>query len=262
MKENALFTLLLLLLVGAWNPATAQAPGTDVVTLKDGKILKGKILRYTPGQTLQLEQADGQTVELADTDIAKIQQGMALTSEEVKNLPTRKVNELPTAKTRGTYTTSMLSFAAGDSGAEGLALGAGFSQVVGYQLSRWLGLGGGFGVDNYSRRGETVYPIFGEVRSFLPSKSNAGNFYALAAGGYALAFGRKSLEITNAKGGPMGHFAIGYRAATAEGLDIYVDLGPKFQRAHFERTLFNGDVEYRDIDFKRIVVRVGIGLWK
>lgn len=262
MKEKALFTLLLLFFVGYWNSATAQVPGTDVVTLKDGKILKGKILRYTPGQTLQLEQADGQTVELADTDIAKIQQGLAITAEEVKNLPTKKLNELPTAKTRGIYATSMLSFAVGSSDPEGLALGAGFSQVVGYQTNQWLGLGCGFGVDNYSRGGETVYPIFAEVRSFLPSKSKTGNFYLSAAGGYALAFERKSLDITNAEGGPMGHFALGYRAATAEGLDIYVDLGAKFQRAHFERRLYNGDTEFRDIDFKRIVIRVGIGLWK
>ncbi|MBK9015091.1 MAG: hypothetical protein IPM82_14045 [Saprospiraceae bacterium] len=262
MKENALFNLLLLLLVAICNPASAQAPSKDVVTMKDGKILTGKILQYSPGHTLRLEQSDGQIMELLDADIAKIQQGIELPTDEKRQLPTKKPASLPKAKTHGLYTASMLSFAAGNSGGEGLSLGAGFSQVFGYQLNQFLGVGAGFGIDNYSRRGETVYPLFGEVRSFLPSKKKSGNFYALAAGGYSLAFARKRLEITKAEGGPMGHLAIGYRDRTIEGLDINLDIGPKFQRASFNRTLHNGDLEERKIDFRRIFIRVGIGFWK
>ena len=262
MKENTQFMLLLLMLVLAWNPASAQGQRVDVVTMKDGKTLTGKIMQYSPGSILRLEQPDGTMVELSDDDIAKIQQGIEPSKDEDKRASAKKSALAPTAKTHGLYATSMLSFAAGNSDAGGLLLGAGFSQAFGYQLNQYLGVGFGFGIDNYSRRGETVYPIFGEVRSFLPSKKTSGNFYAMAAGGYSLAFPRKSLDITKANGGVVGHMAIGYRAVTAEGIDIYVDIGPKFQHAHFERRLYNGDVETRSVDFRRIVLRVGLGLWK
>ncbi len=260
MKKNTLFLLLLFLFLGKWNLATAQTPSIDVVTMKDGKIYKGKILSYTPGQQLVFQQDDGQRLELQDVDISKILQGTQQGNEATENKPTSKQNGLPSAKTRGLYGSSMLSFALGGSDSEGLALGAGFSQVIGYQITKAFGVGVGFGVDNYSRRGDTVYPLFAEVRNFLPSKSNTGNFYLTAGGGYSLAFPRESLEITSAKGGPMGQFAIGYRAATIEGIDIFVDLGAKFQSAHFERMLHNGDFEERDVEFRRMVIRVGIGL--
>lgn len=260
MKENALFILLLLLI--GWNTVSAQVPTTDIVTMKDGKVLTGRIIQYSPGSILRLEQMDGSLVELQDDEIDKIQQGVELPKKKNSSQnETAVLRELPAAKTHGFYANSMLSFAGGNSDNSGLALGAGFSQTFGYQLSQFLGIGGGIGIDNYSRRGETVYPIFGEVRSFLPSKKASGNFYALAAGGYALAFARKQLDITDADGGVMTHFALGYRATTTEGIDINVDIGPKFQTAHFERKLFNGDVEFRDVNYKRIVIRVGVGLW-
>lgn len=252
----------MLLLTAIWLPANAQKSNIDVVTMKDGRKLSGKIMQYSPGSIVRIEQMDGTIIEVSDEDVAKIQQGVELSKAEVKLLPGDENLPIITAKTHGLYTASMLSFAAGNSDNEGISLGAGFSQVFGYQISRSLGLGAGFAIDNYSRRGETVYPLFGEVRSFLPSKKGNGNFYAVLAGGYSLAFSRKQLDITGAEGGVFGQFAVGYRAATTEGLEIYVDLGPRYQHAHFERKLYNGDIEKRDVDFRRIVIRVGLGLWK
>lgn len=260
MKENAL--LLLLLVCTCWLPANAQKSSVDIVTMKDGKTITGKIMQYSPGSIVRIEQADGTLVEVSDSDVAKIQQGVERSAAELKSLPSSQNVPPTSSKTIGMYTASMLSFAAGNSDSEGLSLGAGFSQVFGYQFNRHLGLGAGFGIDNYSRRGETVYPLFGELRSFLPSKKGNGNFYGIAAAGYSLAFSRKQLDITEAEGGFVGHVAFGYRASTVEGLDIYLDIGPKFQHAHFERKLYNGDIEVRDVDFRRIVMRVGIGLWK
>ncbi len=262
MIQKLLSVLLVLLFLSTWHPLSAQAPITDIVNMKDGRILSGKIIYYMPGGSLRLELPDGTVQELLDRDISKIQQGAALNKGENKQKSPKKMEVQPLARTQGLYAVSMLAFAAGQGANEGLALGAGFSQVFGFQFNRLLGIGAGFGVDNYSRRGETVYPIFGEVRSFLTSKKQSGNFYALGAGGYSFAFAREQREITNANGGLMVHFALGYRAITEEGIDINVDIGPKFQAAHFERKLFNGDTEFRDVNFQRIVIRVGLGLWK
>lgn len=257
MKGNTLFALLILLLLTG-HTALAQQQTVDMVTMKNGKVFTGKIKHYEPGKTLELQQADGSSVELSDEEIAKIQQGMEVND---KSLAKNETLEVPKAKTLGFYTTSMLSFAAGENEDE-LSLGAGFSQVFGYHVQPALGFGFGFGVDNYSRRGETVYPIFAELRTFLPSEKQTGNFYGLVDGGYAIGFPRDHLDIIKAQGGLMGHAALGYRAATVEGLDIYVDLGVKYQQAHFERSLYNGDLEVRDVDFRRLVIRVGLGFWK
>ncbi|MBK8563957.1 MAG: hypothetical protein IPN76_11595 [Saprospiraceae bacterium] len=258
MKENTLIVLFLAIVAVTPYSAFSQTATIDIVTMKDGKALKGQIQQYTPGQTLKFQTEDGQKLEIADSDVSKIQQGVELGTLEAN----RKTNELPTARTRGLYANSMLSFAVGNSDDEGVSLGAGFSQVFGKQINDVFGLGLGVGIDNYSRRGETVYPLFGELRALFPSKKESGGFYSLLGGGYSLGFPRKSLDIKTAEGGPMGYLAIGYRAATTEGVDIYMDLGARFQSAHFERTLYNGDLEIRDIDYRRIVIRVGIGLWK
>ncbi len=258
MKGNTLSVLLLLLLAAAPFSAFAQSASIDIVTMKDGKVLQGQIKEYVPGKTLRFQTEEGQELTLSDAEVAKIQQGVELGTQEA----TRKTDELPTARTRGLYANSMLSFAVGNTDDEGISLGAGFSQVLGKQFRDLLGLGVGAGIDNYSRRGETVYPLFGEVRLMFPSNKQSGGFYALAGGGYSLAFSRKSLDIKKADGGPMGYAAIGYRAATVEGVDIYMDLGARFQQAYFERSLYNGDLEVRNIDFRRVVIRVGIGLWK
>ncbi|MBI1225674.1 MAG: hypothetical protein GC192_10600 [Bacteroidetes bacterium] len=262
MKGNTLLLMFLIVLISG-TKGFAQKTSIDVVKMKDGSTLTGKLMQYSPGSILRIELLDGTMMEVADENVANIQQGVEVPKEEVKRLPAISSNQSPIiAKTHGFYAISMLSFAAGGSDNEGLSLGAGFSQVFGYQLLQYLGVGAGIGVDNYSRRGETVYPLFGEVRSYLPSKKSTGNFYVLAAGGYAFAFPRKHLDITHAEGGLMGHFALGYRAATTEGLDIYVDIGPKFQSAYYERQLYNSDVEIRSVDYQRIVIRVGLGLWK
>lgn len=256
MKENTL--LLLLIMFGSFSLCSAQSFGQDVVTQNDGKVLTGKLIKYSPGEYLKMELNSGELVELEDSTLAKIEQGrLGILDPNEANQ-----SETPIARKKGFYGNSMLSFAVGSSSSDGLSLGAGFSQVIGYQFKPHLGFGFGFGVDNYSKRGETVYPIFLEARSFFPSKKTHAGFYALAGSGYSLALPRESLNINEAKGGIMGQFSLGYRSATIEGIDVNFDLGFKFQKAEFHRTLYNGDIEQRKINFQRLVFRVGIGLWK
>jgi hypothetical protein len=271
MKLTAIF--LLFLLMGIMAPLTLLAQGTqpsitDAVELKDGKILHGTITSYQQGGTLLLRQENGEVLEILDADIARIRQGTPTpTSEKTKALPTRKPPVKP--KTKSLYMNSMLLFAvgngeqsqSGDENNEDLTMGAGFSQTIGYQFSRSFGAGLGVAADNYSRRGETVYPLFAEARLSLPSKKPDGNFYLLGAGGFGFAFKRKTLDIAYAEGGPMYFGAFGYRALTLEGLDVNVDLGYRYQQAHWERWIYSGDLEVRDVDYRRVCIRVGLTFW-
>ena len=119
----------------------------------------------------------------------------------------------------------------------------------------------GVGLDNYARRGETIYPVFLDVRGYLPIFKKENAYYYAVNIGYGFAFPRENISINDAEGGVLVHGAVGYRTTTQEGVDINIDIGAKFQEASFSRDLFNGDVEIRDLVFQRLAIRVGIALW-
>ena len=57
-------------------------------------------------------------------------------------------------------------------------------------------------------------------------------------------------------------FSFGFRLGTPDGTNVNIDLGYRIQKAFFREQLLNGDVDERDIVFRRITVRVGLTLWK
>jgi hypothetical protein len=60
----------------------------------------------------------------------------------------------------------------------------------------------------------------------------------------------------------MVHPVVGFRTTTKEGTDVNLDLGYKFQRAFFVRELYNGDIEERTVQYRRLTIRIGLSLWK
>lgn len=258
MYRERVYFVLLALLFALTSYAQTASPVVDVIYLKSGGSYSGEIISYRQGVKVVLKQPDGKEIDIPESDIRKIVQGVRFD----ENGPgMQKEKKTFRAKTSGLYNTTLLAFAMGSSEVNGLALGAGFSNVTGYQFNR-IGAGVGFGVDSYARRGETIYPVFAELRGLIPSKKQQANYYVSAAGGYGFAFRQAKAQVSEATGGYMVHPAIGYRVATADGLDVNLDVGIKFQKAKFTRNLFNGDVEIRDILYRRFVVRIGLTLWK
>ncbi|MEO1258013.1 MAG: hypothetical protein AAFZ15_04420 [Bacteroidota bacterium] len=232
----------------------------DVVVLKNGDRLNGEIVDYVQGQKLTLKTSDGTEVTILDEGIDQILQQTPENETEETLLDSAPVI-LIEPQTKGIYNVTQLSFAMGSGDEDGLALGAGLSTIFGKQFSPLFGLGLGVGLDNYARRGETIYPVFIDVRSYLPIGKKPFSYYATLNGGYGFAFKRESIGIREASGGILVHGAVGYRTTTKEGVDVNIDLGAKFQEASFSRDLFNGDIEVRELVFKRITIRVGITLW-
>ena len=241
--------------------AQAQQPMVDIIFLKNGDQVAGEITHYEQGKKVVLRRTDGVEVEFNDADILKIMQGVHKTAENVA--PVAKQTEAFTLKTSGVYNNTNVAFGLGDGGnGNGLAISAGLHNVIGYQLSPAFGAGIGFGLDSYSRRGETVFPVYADLRSYLPHKKKPLSYYIGASAGWGFAFKRDKLDISDAKGGWMAHGFIGYRTATKEGTDVTMDVGLKFQKAFFAHDLSNGDVEERDLVFRRFTVRIGLSLWK
>lgn len=241
--------------------AQEQEKTVDVVFLKNGTRKIGEIQSYEQGKELVLLDGDGDRIRIPDDRILKILQGVTLAEANAESADTGLPPQVFKLHTKGFYNTTLLAFAIGNGGTNSLALGAGLSSVVGYQVRPSLGIGLGIGLDNYARRGETIYPVFAEVRTFLPLIKKPNAYYLNLAGGYGLAFKRESIGVVQAKGGYMLHPAIGYRTATREAVEVNLDLGMKFQKAEFQHNEFNGDVRVRDLVFQRITLRVGLTIW-
>lgn len=229
----------------------------DEIHLKNGSVFRGEIVEYKRGKMLKIRLQNGQELELADDEIKQIVQGLEIA--EGAEMPVREKKPV-VLKTEGMYNTTYTSFASGKNRFDQFTLGAGVHNVTGFHWKPFLGIGLGLGIDNYSRRGETIVPIYTELK-FVPLKSKK-ELYLSTAVGYGFAFKREQFGIIEAKGGYMVHPAIGYRAGTSDGTNVTVDIGLKLQDAFFKERLPTNDLESRDLLFKRVVIRVGLTLWK
>jgi len=265
-KLSLLFTFCLLSLL-----LFAQTSKKDAIYLKNGSIYKGEILKYEQGSSLTLKIGDDQVIVIEEADIDRIVQGQPNTEnldieDEVEFIPEviEKEKIEFDYKTEGWYNTTYIAFFAGNDGNEDngngdFKLGSGLENVLGKQFSPLLGLGLGIGLDNYSRRGETILPVFAELRGYL--LKNGQLYYSLGAG-YGFAFKRESFGIRDANGGYMLHPAIGLRLGTPDGTNVNIDLGYKVQKAFFREELLDGDIDERNILFQRLALRVGLTLWR
>ena len=262
--------------------AIGQSELPDEVHLKNGSIFRGKIINYAPGENLSIKIANEQIIVLKEDEVEKILQSNMVIVESGKPIiqeKAKKSSEIlpevtPTEKTKfeyktsGWYNVSYVGFYAGNeeqSGNRGgtdqnFKLGSGVHSIVGKQLSHLFGIGLGIGLDNYSKRSETILPVFVEIRGY-PFKNVKKLYYATSLG-YGFAFKRESFGITEADGGYLFHPAVGFRMGTADGSNVNIDLGMRFQKAFYLERLFSGDVDERDVVFRRFTIRVGLTLWK
>lgn len=224
----------------------------DVVYLKNGSEFRGELLEYQPDY-VKLKALGGRELTFQQKQIKKIVQ------EPIRsNWKERKPYEF---KERGIYKAVLGSanfgtFAWNDDGANGL----GFKGIVGYQWNRWIGAGIGIGIENYYlNQGETVYPIFAEIRGYL-RKQNVSPYYSFS-GGYSFTIKNEEAGITDASGGYLLHPALGIRFGGSANANFTVDAGLQFQKASFTRA-FNGwngpeTSEHRML-YQRLAIRLGM----
>lgn len=231
----------------------------DEIYLKNGSIFRGEIMEYEQGEKLKVRLQNGQEIEILDEEIEKIVQG-SVNPVEIPENNLKKPKKPIELRNEGMYNSTYTSFASGTNRFDQFTLGAGIHNVTGFHLNPKIGVGLGIGIDNYSRRGETILPIYAELR-YIPFEKNKA-LYLMGSAGWGFAFKREQFGILEARGGYMVHPAIGYRAGTSDGTNVTIDVGMKLQDSFFKERLNNNDLEFRDIVFKRVVVRIGLTLWK
>lgn len=225
----------------------------DVLFLRDGSVIEGKIVTLIPQDVIVLRMEDGVEFTYDVTDVTRVIQ--ARKGEEIRASKKSKPPHPP--KEKGWYNITNVGIINGRTERD-IHVGLTVNNTTGYLFNRWIGVGLGVGLDNYvPGAGELVYPVFLEVRGYVQPKPYSF-FYTLQAG-YGFAFPNSDFLVTEAEGGLMYRPAIGYRIPTKDALQILLTLGAKFQDARFERQdRIQGGEEILTLKYQRIEMSVGI----
>ncbi|MBX2877519.1 MAG: hypothetical protein KTR30_35695 [Saprospiraceae bacterium] len=238
-------------------------PITETVYLKNGQIVEGKIISYSKGERLRMYDQAGHEFVFEDADIRRIVQDVDRPTLK-KYLRQRRRMLRPfnyAFRETGTYYEVSLSTFTSDTGLdESDQTAVGIHFAVGKQWNRYWGTGIGIGFDGYDSfgSGTTLLPLYVQARGYLQKKWQSP-FYSLNAG-YAFALGgdTEAYQI-EAEGGWMIHPAVGWRFGASAKSNFTIDLGVKYQKAYIERiSNFNGDLEIRDILYRRLTLRFGL----
>lgn len=224
----------------------------DVIYLKNGSEFRGELLEYE-ADYVKLRALGGRELTFQHKQIKKIVQ------EPIKGKwKERKPYEF---KEQGVYKAIFGSITAGTfAWNDEFASGLGFKGVVGYQWNRWFGAGLGLGIENYYlNHGETVYPLFAEVRGYL-SKENVAPYYSVS-GGYSFTIKNEEAGISEASGGYLIHPAFGLRLGGSSKTNFTVDAGIQFQKARFVRSfnVWRGpETQENRMLYQRLTIRLGM----
>jgi|GEM_PF-893967 len=238
-------------------------PLIETVYLKNGNKIIGRIVSYQKGEELRMFDLTGSEYLLKDAEIERIVQDIdQQTLKRYLRQRRRMLRPFNYAfREQGNYYEASISTFTSDTGInqpDQTAVGIHF--VVGRQWNRHWGTGIGLGLDGYYsfQSGATLMPVYLQARGYLRKKWQSP-FYALN-GGYSFAVGGDTADYQiDAEGGWMVHPAFGWRFGASANTNFTLDLGVKYQKAYIKRiSKFNGDLEIRDILYRRLTLRFGL----
>lgn len=235
---------LVILFIAAGQVAMCQSDSQDAVYLRNGSIIRGKLLENVVGKYVRMETVGRNVLVIPEGDVERL-----VPDEPVP------VKERTDPKPYGYSALADLGFMGGKQNTMSLML------INGYQFKNHLSAGAGFGIEKFD---EQVIPVFGDVRyNFL--KGNITPFVYLQAG-YSWPLGKSTKgDLTEVKGGALINPGIGLRMNFTTHNALIFSLGWRYQeiRSHYEYYYYGGpyplnDNGYDRTDFyHRIAVRVG-----
>ncbi len=249
---------------------------THTITLKDGSVYQGVIKQYVEGEKLILQLGPNIIKTIKDKDIKMLIQDGAVAQTSGSNQVTLSTpHKAYQFQEKGLYFESnaqlMLGSSAFFSTAENgtrinkIDPGIGAQLIGGYQVNRFIGVGAGIGLDYYYlNSGETLMPVFADVRGYL-LKRNVSPMYKLQAG-YGIAFLDEDRGMESATGGMMWYPAIGVRLGASKSANFMLDFGVKIQKADYVFKATNAQTWWNireprvvnDMVYRRFVVRTAI----
>jgi len=225
----------------------AQTPYTDEVHLKNGSILKCKILDFKTEGQIKLEIQGGSVLVYNSSEVAKVDRGVGTTTKnDIPGQGHFYTNEL--------YFTALFGFIGGYRESSSWAgsndiptLGCGLKLSVGKAINRNIMLGAGVAwsyMHNYFMY-SAHFPVFAEIRGDIHKKSNS-LYYSFGLG-YNIAKRRESMSwigttMIEAKGGIYMNPALGLRFASKTKKHFCLELNYGIQTASYRYTGTNGEI--------------------
>lgn len=225
----------------------------DVVYMINGSVFRGTVTKYEPGIILEITSWNGTPLVFKGNVVKKVvQERIDVTLREAK-LEQRAIYKF---KEKGIYNTTDLSINFGQDRNGNVVPGFSIDNVTGYQFHRLIGVGVGVGYETFEMgAGQTVVPVFGEVRGYLFKRVSTPMFRTHV--GYGFAVKNERNNIVETKGGLLIHPAIGYRFGAGSAANFTIDFGYKIQKASYTQPVWEG-IWTEHHTFKRYTLRLGM----
>src|SRR5687768_2176672 len=259
MNMRFLYTLSLLLLFFTGTTFSQSTDSTesqtyDIVHLKDGSRLSGKILSWDLEKGMEFKLVTGATIYITKAEIVRVIQD----TDEIPNDRFRRFRQPWVPRPYAFRETGWYHNSSGFFNISTLG-GVGLSHAMGYRFSRLLGVGLGIGIEtNDFTAYRKMIPVYAEARGFL-LKKKISPYYAVKLG-YAFGIRDEINGTLGAKGGI--HFSpeLGVRFGAGD-VNYYLGVEYKLQNATF---IWNGwdwsggTMVTDKISYRRFELRTGL----
>ncbi len=227
------------LLGSLFSTLQAQTPMEDVVYLKDGSVIRGKIVEQIIGEHIKIELLGGSVLVYEESEVVKITREPSLHAPtQVTTYPstTKKFSDYPITLRAPKTVYNMFAFglAFGQGFNGNVGLNPSFTYKVGMHFSQYLNLGLGIGLDPYE--GGTVSPLFVNVSGEVGRPAEIMPHYFVDFG-YGMPLGG-SWNTNVFRGGPMLHAGGGWKFNSRRRSEWTLTLGYKFQHTYQERQIW------------------------
>ena len=236
-------TLALAFCTGFLFDAVAQRPTDDVLYLKNGWVLRGRLLPATAPETVSIHTNDGNTFVFPQADVLQTKQEPALRYLNIRY------------RDRGYAHFTELGVMASNNNVNqsGVTTSAfTFHTVNGYKFSQWLYTGLGAGVDLYAS--QTFIPVFASLRGDFTRKGILIPYYYVD-GGWGFN-GTTNTPTRRQRGGV--HFAagVGMKVLFNGNAGFLLSVGYYLQQTAIEE-IHDGGTRRTEDNYRRVAIRAG-----
>lgn len=237
---SLLFTIIFFV---SFSTSFGQKNREDVVFLKDGSIIRGKIIEYMTNTHVKIETRDNSIWVFKHNKIDKIAFDKGKTNNGPSNLKTGYYNLTDMGVLIGT-------------GNNNNSAPFSIMMVNGYRFNPHISSGLGVGIEFFST---PVIPLYIDTRYDFYDRSISP--FAYLKGGYSFQVGENNsyyYEKISSKGGLMFGVGVGIRVSLGEKSQLIAGLGYRFQKLDYSYyDEWTDDDINRMEKFNRLAIRVG-----